>query len=298
MNIGITTVNDENYHPNLRLKQTAADKGHSLFLINPHLCISEILNIKLSVNQAQNPPESRSGMPLPHVVIPRQGSEITPFSLTVTNHFKNMGIPLVNDIESIILASNQFLTLQHLAGRGIAVPDTLFINSPDKFPDAVDRLGGYPVIAKRTDGRQGQGVLLIHSEKEAQRLVPSCINDSKGLMVQRFIPMDGRKDIRVLVVGGKIAAAMELITGHGDFRANYHLHQKAVKTVLSQEMEEKAVKAAGCMGLEIAGVDLIADKDLGVMVLEVNYSPGFKGLEKTTGLDVAGMIIDHALACA
>jgi len=64
---------------------------------------------------------------------------------------------------------------------------------------------------------------------------------------------------------------------------------------LLPEWEEIALKAADALGLEIAGVDLIVDADGKVRVIELNYSPGFSGLEAATGLDIAGRIIDYVV---
>ncbi|GAI93448.1 unnamed protein product, partial [marine sediment metagenome] len=103
----------------------------------------------------------------------------------------------------------------------------------------------------------------------------------------------GRQDIRVLVIGGKVAGAMELRPKEGDFRANYHLSRESRPRDLTSELEGIALKAAAAVGLEIAGVDLIVDQNDRVNVIEVNYSPGFKGLEAATGLDIAGLIVDY-----
>ncbi|MEA1969158.1 MAG: RimK family alpha-L-glutamate ligase [Thermodesulfobacteriota bacterium] len=341
MNIGVTTVKGEDYHPNFRLKEAASNKGHSLFFIDPYSYVPGIIHKDFLINKSSDacvrvaaPEAAASGgvlniaerdaapgfsvmdtvpntfargvvqhgisdVTVPDVVIPRQGAMIGTFSLTLTSHFKNMGIPMVNDIEPIIIASNQFLTLQHLARTGISVPDTLFISSLDNLSGAVHILGGYPVIAKEINGRQGRGVFLLDSKNEALSVALSFLDREKGLLLQRFIPIKGRRDIRVLVVGGKVAGAMELFTSGEDFRANYHLNNRAAKINLSKEMKDAAVKAASAVGLDIAGVDLIVDKKGRIMVIEVNYSPGFKGIEKTTGLDIAGLIIDYAfLLCS
>jgi ribosomal protein S6--L-glutamate ligase len=111
--------------------------------------------------------------------------------------------------------------------------------------------------------------------------------------VQRFIPPTGRQDIRVLVVGRNIVGAMELHPKKGDFRANYHLSKESRPRDLTPELTRIALKASNAVGLEIAGVDLIVDINGRVSVIEVNYSPGFKGLEAATGLDIAGRIVGY-----
>ena len=293
MNIGITTVREEAYHPNFRLKQAANARGHSLVLMNPYRYLPGIDTEGLKL-----PGTDDVSLPLPDVVIPRQGALIGTFSLTLTSHFEALGIPLVNDVQSIILASNQFLTLQHLATSGVAVPDSFFISSLNDVRKAVSSLGGYPVIAKEINGRQGQGVSLLACENDAKRVAEPILGSGAGMIVQRFIPVKGRRDIRVLVIGGEIVGAMELVTPDKEFRANYHLNSSAVRVMLSREMKHIAVKAAKAVGLDIAGVDMMVDQNGKSMVVEVNYSPGFKGLERTTRLDIADMIINHSLVLA
>lgn len=293
VHIGVTTVRDETYHLNFRLKQAAKARGHSLVLINPYRCLPGIDSETLKLFRADD-----TRFPLPDVVIPRQGSLIGTFSLTLTSHFEALKIPLVNGIQSIILASNQFSTLQHLAASGVAVPDSFFISSLDAAQTAVNRLGGYPAIAKKINGRQGEGVFLLECENDAKKVAEAILENGAGMLVQRFVPVKGRRDIRVLVIGEKCAGAMALVPPGDEFRANYHLNSSAVTVTLSREMKQIAVKAAKAVGLDIAGVDMMVDQNGNIMVVEVNYSPGFKGLEKTTRLDIADRIINHSLDLA
>ncbi|MGB6011098.1 MAG: 30S ribosomal protein S6--L-glutamate ligase, partial [Desulfobacterales bacterium] len=99
-----------------------------------------------------------------------------------------------------------------------------------------------------------------------------------------------------LVVGGKIAGAIELWPREGDFRANIHLGGESRPKDLSHELEDIALKATDALGLEIAGVDLILDQNGRINVIEVNYSPGFRGMEAATGLDIAGRIVNYLAA--
>jgi len=199
----------------------------------------------------------------------------------------------VNDLDSIRLTKNKFLTLQTLAKAQIPVLHTVFVNSAKGFHEALTRLGGYPVVVKQVSGRQGEGVILVEKKCNEQTVTREHLDKRKGLLVQRFIPPAGRQDIRVLVIGGKMVGAMELHPKKGDFRANYHLSKESRPRDLTPELTRIALKAASAVGLEIAGVDLIVDKNGRVSVIEVNYSPGFKGLEAATGLDIAGRIVGY-----
>ncbi|MFO7883310.1 MAG: RimK family alpha-L-glutamate ligase [Desulfobacteraceae bacterium] len=297
----MTTIRGEDYPPNLRLRQAAEKLGHGLFLINPH---DFAFSINATGHQPADTSECFSLLPrdffcsLPHVLIPRQGSTITPFSLLFTRHLKSLGIPLVNDIDPIITASSQFLTLQCLAASQIPVPDSLCISSINFLSASVKRLGGYPVIAKEMNQRQGKGVFLLKSDQHAECIVSDCLKRSGCLVLQQFVPVRGRQDVRVLVTGKRIAGEMRLIPEKNDFRANYHLNSSAAQIDLPWDLKQLALKAVSAVGLEIAGVDMIIDQHSRPMIIEVNYSPGFSGLEKITGTDIADIIIKYAASKA
>ena len=286
MNIGIITVRGPHYHPNRRLRGAAAEQGHRITLVHPYRVWSELEDTTLSL-------VGLPAMASLDVVLPRQGATVGDSCLALIRHFSLMGIPVVNNLDSIRLTKNKFLTLQALAKAQILVLHTLFVNSAKGFHEAITRLGGYPVVVKQVSSRQGEGVILVEKKSNEQTVTRKHLDKRKGLLVQRFIPPAGRQDIRVLVVGRNIVGAMELHPKKGDFRANYHLSKESRPRDLTPELEGIALKAASAVGLEIAGVDLIVDKNGRVSVIEVNYSPGFKGLEAATGLDIAGRIVGY-----
>ena len=288
MNIGIITVMGHDYHPNRRLGEAAAEQGHRITLVHPYRVWPGLEEGKPSLL-------SRPGMEPLDVVLPRQGATVGDSCLALIHHFSLRGIPVVNNLDSIRTSRNKFLTLQALATDRIPVPDTLFVNSAEGFREALARLGDCPVVVKQVSSRQGEGVILVKTEREVQPVIDHHLDRFKGLLVQRFIAPAGRRDIRVFVVGGKVAGAMELRPKEGDFRANYHLGGESRHKDLPAELEKIALKAAEAVGLEIAGVDLIVDQNDRVNVIEVNYSPGFKGLEAATGLDIAGRIVDYVI---
>ena len=286
MNIGIITVRDHTYHPNRRLQEAAGEQGHRITLVHPYHVWPGLEDGKLTL-------VGLPGMASLDVVLPRQGATVGDSCLALIRHFSLMGIPVVNDLDSIRLTKNKFLTLQALVKAHIPVLHTVFVNSQKGFHEAITRLGGYPVVIKQVSGRQGVGIILVEKKSNEQMVARKYLDKRKGLLVQRFIPPAGRQDIRVLVVGRNIVGAMELHPKKGDFRANYHLSKESRPRDLTPELTRIALKATGAVGLEIAGVDLIVDKNGRVSVIEVNYSPGFKGLEAATGLDIAGRIVGY-----
>lgn len=289
MNIGIITVRGPRYHPNRKLREAATEQGHEVTLIHPYRVWSELKDGALSLIG------KRAGAPV-DVVLPRQGATVGDSCLALIRHFSLIGIPVVNDLNSIRLTKDKFLTLQALAGAGIPILDTIFVNSAKGFHEALIRLGGRPVVVKQVSSRQGDGVILVEESNNEQAITRTYLKKRKGLLVQRFIPPEGRQDIRVLVVGSNIAGAMELQPRKGDFRANYHLSKESKPTDLTPALTSLALRAAHAVGLEIAGVDIMLDQQGRPSVIEVNYSPGFKGLEAATGLDIAGRIVGYVVA--
>ncbi len=286
MNIGIMTVNDNTFHPTRRLTQAAEKKGYRTILINPYRMLSGIEQgrFKYFIEDLSQ---------MPDVVLPRQGSPMGDYGLALLRQFIHLGIPLINGLKGITIARNQYITLQTLAAAGLPVPDTFFITAEAGFHRAIKRLDGYPVIVKQMDGMGGEGVDLVTQGNDIKGLCKKRLEGKKGLLIQRFIAPHQRRDLRILVVGNQVAGAMALTPKEDEFRSNFHMNGKANSIDLSPQWEEMAIKAARACHLEIAGVDLIVSADGTPYIMEVNYSPGFRGLEGVTGIDIAGKIIDY-----
>ncbi len=290
ISIGIISARNAGYHPNMRLSAAARERGHGAILINPYTAWSGL--IKGDHTLFGDLEKGR-----PDIIVPRQGAQVRDSCLALLRHLILMGIPSANDFEAVLVSRNQYLTLQSLAGAGIPVPDTMLANSEDVLMKAADHIGGYPFVAKQVSGRQGQGIMLVRSRKDCRDIATNHLDINKGILLQKFIPPQGRKDIRVFVLGDKAVASMELKPKQGDFRANYHLSGMSKGIEIGPQLSRIAVKAASVIGLDIAGIDMIVDGNGKSRVVEVNYSPGFKGLEAATGMDIAGMIIDHVHLC-
>jgi ribosomal protein S6--L-glutamate ligase len=116
----------------------------------------------------------------------------------------------------------------------------------------------------------------------------------QNILIQAFIKESAGQDIRAIVVGDRVVAAMRRRAAEGEFRSNVHRGASTEALTLEPEYEKTALEAAHALGLNIAGVDLMFSDD-GPMVLEVNSSPGLKGIETATGIDVAGAMIDFVL---
>jgi ribosomal protein S6--L-glutamate ligase len=289
MRLAVISVQGEGYHPNRRLLEAAAARGLELRLMHPFRTWCALA-------------EGRAGLldagPAPQAALPRVGSTISPYTLLLLRHLELMGCRLVNRPGPVETASFKDRCLQALTGAGLPVPDSVFINRPQAWPAAVERLGGYPLVAKLPQGRQGRGVALVHGEAEAELVRRLWLRQRRGLLLQRYLPPAGRQDLRVLVVGGRAAAAVGLTPVPGEFRANVHLGGRARAIDPAGEAGRLAVGACLALQLDVAGVDLVLDAEGVYYVMEINHSPGFQGLEEATGLDVAGLLIGHALEIA
>jgi ribosomal protein S6--L-glutamate ligase len=235
---------------------------------------------------------------LPDVVMPRQGSPMGEYGFVVLRQLQAMGILLVNGLEGVTIARHQFVTLQTLSAAGIRVPDSCFVTRSGSFFAAVDQLGGYPVVVKQPSGMGGEGVVKIDDRSGAKTCVANMLDPVKGLVVQRFFSPKARVDARILVIGGKVAAAVQLIPAPHDFRTNIHQNGQAKGFDPPPEWADLAVSAARACSLDIAGIDMMVEKEGLPHVVEVNYSPGFRGLEAATGKDIAKKIIAHVLSKA
>jgi len=291
MEIGIITVRDSDYHPNGRLMAAATQKGHRARLVHPYQVFPKVTGKGLGF-------EGQLDVKALDVMMPRQGATISDSSLILLHHFSRIGMPLVNGFDAVCITRSQIKTLQTMAAAGIPVPDTLFVNSEDGFEKAVPLMGGYPIVVKQVSGRQGAGIYLVETKDQAETITRNHLDPRKGILVQHYIPTPARQDIRVMVIGGKAAAAMEMTPVDGDFRANYHLTRESRPLELTQPVQTLAAKAARAVGLDIAGVDMIVDTHDNMYIIEVNYAPGFNGLERATGLDIAGLMIDCAIGKA
>lgn len=288
LRMGIITVRDSDYHPNRRLLEAARQAGHQGMLIHPYRLWPTTVKSKLGLN-------GENDDPLPQVVIPRQGAQIGDACLALIRQFQLMGITLVNDADAVTIARNKFLTQQVLTAGGLPCPDTFFVNETPGFFHAVERLGSYPVVAKQVSQRQGEGVMRLINEDDARQRALPVMDRRWGLMVQRYLPPEKRWDLRALVIDGELVGAAALVPARGDFRANFHLGSDIQPATLSAELEQIAVGAAVAVGCDVAGVDIMVDVDNRPYIVEVNYSPGFRGMEAATGLDIAGRIVRLAV---
>jgi len=203
-----------------------------------------------------------------------------------------MGTFCINESVAISRSRDKLRSLQLLSRKGIGLPRTGFAHHPDKIDDLLKNVGGAPVVIKLLEGTQGIGVVLADTKKAAESIIEAFMGLKANILVQEYIKEAGGADIRCLVIGGKIVAAMKRQAAPGEFRSNLHRGGSAELVKLTPKERKTAVDAAKTMGLSMCGVDILRAKD-GPVVMEVNSSPGLEGIEASTKKDVAKMIIQY-----
>ncbi len=225
-------------------------------------------------------------------VIPRVGASITFYGLAVVRQFEMMGVYCLNESQAIARSRDKLRTLQLLCRHDVGMPPTVFTRQADHVHDCMERLHGPPVVVKLLQGTQGIGVVLAETERAASSVIEAFHGLDQNILIQKFIKEAKGSDIRALVVGRKVVGAMRRQAVAGEFRSNLHRGGSATKVRLPAEYRKTALAAARVLGLRLAGVDMLESKE-GPMIMEVNSSPGLEGIEKATGADVAGAVIEH-----
>ena len=229
--------------------------------------------------------------PLPHfdAIIPRIGASITEYGLAVVRHFEMQQTFTVNGSRAIAESRDKMRCLQVLTEAGILVPATVLTHNTRSLKAAVEAVRGFPVVIKILQGTQGVGVMLVHTPISLGSVLDTLRTLKQDAMIQQFIVEGAGRDIRAFVVGNKVVAAMKRTAPQGEFRSNIHRGAKAEVIELPKEYQRVAIRAAQTLGLQIAGVDLMESHD-GPLVIEVNSSPGFEGIEQATQFNVAQAI--------
>jgi ribosomal protein S6--L-glutamate ligase len=257
-----------------------------------HVRVLDTLQFDIRVSK-RNPELFYQGEPVGRVdaVIPRIGASITFFGLAVVRQFEMMGVYCLNESQAIARSRDKLRCLQILSRHEIGLPPTVYTRQADHLPGCIQQVEGPPVVVKLLTGTQGTGVILAESTVAANSVIEAFQGLDQNILIQKFIREAKGSDIRALVVGKKVVAAMRRQAVAGEFRSNIHRGGKAVRLELTPDLRRTALAAARVLGLRCAGVDLIESAE-GPMVLEVNSSPGLEGIQKTTQIDVADAVIE------
>jgi len=264
-----------------RLREEAVSRGHTFNFIDFEDC-------KITAAGIIYRGELLEGY---DAVLPRIMPDLFGYGVELTRAFEGL-VPLVADTsQSIEIAGNKLKTHELLERAGMASPRTCAFSTADELDDVISQLG-LPLVIKTSVGTQGAGVELARTAQEAHSLVEKLLASEQEFLIQEFIEEAGGADIRVFVVGDKAVAAMKRQGKNGEFRSNIYLGGSAEAVTMDPAEARLAVNAAQALGLGYAGVDLLRSKR-GPLIIELNASPGLEGIETTSGVNVAGAIIEY-----
>jgi ribosomal protein S6--L-glutamate ligase len=265
------------------LVQAAIARGHSVRVVDYLRCYMNITSSKPRIYLEGE--ELRAD-----AIIPRIAVQHTSYGNAVVRQFEMMGVLTLNDSVAISRSRDKLRSLQLLAKKGVGLPVTGFAHSIDATNELISMCGGAPLVVKLLQGTQGMGVVLAETKKAAESVIEAFKEVRADILVQEYIAESKGADIRCIVLGKKVIAAMERQGIDGEFRSNLHRGGKAKKISITPEERKTAIKAAKIMGLNLAGVDLLRSAR-GPLVIEVNSSPGLEGIENATNKNCADAII-------
>jgi len=268
-----------------RLVEAGRARGHRVEVIDTLRCYMNMATAKPSIHYRGRSLDDFDA------IIPRIGASISFYGAAVVRQFEMMGVYSINESVAITRARDKLRSLQLLARKGIGMPITGFAHSPDDIPDLISMVGGAPLVIKLLEGTQGIGVVLAENATAAKSVIEAFMGLNVNIMVQEYIKESEGSDLRCFVLGDRVIAAMKRQGAPGEFRSNLHRGGTAEPVRITSAERRAAVGAARAMGLNVAGVDILRSNH-GPLVLEVNSSPGLRGIEAATGLDVAGRIIE------
>jgi ribosomal protein S6--L-glutamate ligase len=269
-----------------RLRAAAAERGHDVKVLN---------TLRFAIDLSGEEPDLQyRGKPLSHydAVLPRIGASITFFGMAVVRQFEQMDVYTPTTAAGIANSRDKLRSIQILSRHDVGIPSTTFVRDRADVLPAVERVGGAPVVIKLLEGTQGIGVILAPNNKVAEAVIETLQSTKQNVLIQRFVSESKGTDVRALVVGDRVIAAMRRSAVGDEFRSNVHRGGTTEVVELDEDYQRVAVQAAQIMGLKVAGVDMLEGKD-GPLVMEVNSSPGLQGIETATDLDIAGAIIDY-----
>jgi ribosomal protein S6--L-glutamate ligase len=270
-----------------RLKEACEKRGHEAWVMSP---------LAFDIDTEQGSPDlyfkGKRVVPF-DAVIPRIGASITLFGTAVVRQFEQMGVFSANSAQAISVSRDKLRSIQILCRHRIGIPHTALVHNLDHVVPTIERMGGPPIVIKLLEGTQGIGVILADTANVAKSIIEvlhSAAN--QNVLIQAFVKESKGRDIRALVVGNKVVAAMRRVAQGDEFRSNVHRGGRTELVELEPEYERTAIHAAQILGLHVAGVDMLEGND-GPMIMEVNSSPGLEGIEEATGIDVADGIVEH-----
>lgn len=285
MKIAVLSRNPHLYSTK-RIVEAIVARGHEAMVID-HLRCDIVVDDSGPTLYYQNKPIDDVD-----AIIPRIGASVTFYGTAVVRQFEMMKVFSAVSSLAITRSRDKLRSLQVLSRAKVGIPKTAFTNTSKGGKHVLHHIGDAPVVIKLLEGTQGLGVVLAESNKAARSVIEAFDGLKARVILQEFIEEAGGADVRVFVVNGEVVGAMKRQGKEGEFRSNLHRGGTSQSIKLKRAEKAAALKAAQAMGLAIAGVDMLQSQR-GPLILEVNSSPGLEGIEKATGNDIAGKIVEY-----
>ena len=286
---------DKMFHTARRVTEEAKKLGHDVYVVKVEGAIVSYENEWRIYNS-----DDKKGFAINSnntVAIVRGSVRLKKSYLDIVSQLEKIGICMVNSRETVEISSDKYRTYLRLQDYGLTQPKTVLIPNEDTWKEAVEKLDtDYPMIMKTLEGSKGVGVLFIESERQIESLVQLLFNQNKDidLLIQEYKKTDG--DVRVIVLGGKVIAAMRRQVIKGDFRSNVSQGADVKEYPLSELEVEQCLLAAKAIDGSFTAVDFIPSKNPKTeppYILEVNHSPGTEGIEEATKKNIVRDVIEH-----
>ena len=277
-------------HTTRRLVEAARARGVKARVVDP-------LEVEMGLGDAPAVYWRRRRFPATDVVVPRIGLSIHQYGLAVVSQLELMGVPVLNGAYGIAASRNKMRSLQLLAAGGVRVPRTVMASQPSGLKEMVRVVGGVPVLVKLLSANEKTGVMLCESLESLEAALEAILGLGQNIVVQQYVRGAKGRDLRVIVVGGEAAAAMWRSAPAGRFSRTLRRGAQFERAELPPACAQAAVDAARVLRLEVCAVDMLVVKGR-PLVFEVNGSPSIREAEAACACDLAGRIVDRALALA
>ena len=292
----VTKSTDELFHTAKRITEESKKLGHEVFVVD---ILGAYISYEKDTYKVFNITED-IGFDIDSyntIAIIRGAVRFKDSYLDFLSQLEKIGICMINSRETISICADKYRTYLKLQEYGLTQPKTALITSVEHKDIAIERIDTkFPIVMKTLAGSKGIGVLFIESERSYDSLVQllHSQNPEIDLLIQEYIKTD--KDIRVIILGGLIIAAMERKVIEGDFRSNVSQGSKVASYKLSDLEIEQCLLASKSVNGVWTAVDFIPSEDSKTKppyILEVNHSPGTAGIEKATGKNIVKEVIQH-----
>ncbi len=273
-----------------RLAEAARARGHAVRVLDP-------AQVELGLGPGARPRlfHRRRPFPATDVAIPRIAVSINQYGLAVVNQLGILGVPLVNAAPGISASRNQMRCLQLLSASGVRVPRTVMAAHPAGLKEMVKHAGGVPVLVKLLSANERGGVMICETMQSLEAALEAILGLGQNIVVQQYVQEAEGRDLRALVVGGRVLAGLRRRPAVGRMARSLGRGARYDRAELSPACRRAAVAAARVVGLEVCAVDMLDVKG-GPLVFEVNSSPGIREVEEDCGVDVAGAVVERAEA--